>query len=270
MPCMTHHQFIRSTIVTLIGGVLLLAAGCSTDPATSADTEVPPAAAAPTTAPATTAPATTAEAAAGDDNSSSTPEMIGSAKAGPFRSTSILPEPGGIELDFPVDGLFPIDLPGLLLIASDPSGSQTYVSVFDAARTSVFDKPIDATQFSDPSYMGQQSSPMPDDFLTWFSAQPGIAAGPIETVDLNGNTARRLAVTFEPFDGGLPCMPGDERVCHFFLLRPEVRAAYTQFVGDEAAIYDVAIDDKHLIVVVDLSVEPELANQLVESLKVSM
>lgn len=261
MHPMTPASIARFTIASLLCAGLLGTAGCSSSG------EVQAFAPAPVT---TTTTRSLAPVATAATVGAYPPSEFGPLVAGPYQASKADDGTYSIEADLPESGVYAIDEPGFLALADDPYGSVSYVSIIDTASTRVVETPLDARQFENPSYVLDRSLPMSDDVLAWLAAQTGVSAGPIETTVIGGVEARRMTVTFGPIDGGLDCMAFDPRPCHFLFYGPDSRVSFFQFVGDTVTVYEVPLVTTRLIVVVDLSIDPERASALADSLRFSV
>lgn len=275
---MTPHRSPSTTATALIAILLATAAGCSTtDSAEVAPVEPsattvaatvtstsPPATTAAPTVPETTAAPTTTEA----RPKRKTIDGGGPFEAGPYRATRTFGPRFGINFELPVDGLYGIDVPGLLSIDSVADGSEVLVTVhhLDAALT--LEPTLDTTQIGAFDYMLSMSSETPDDLLAWLTSRPGVTAtGSAEEVELGGRPARRQTFEFGPFDGAQACSLGDDRACHFLLFHPVSGYSIYHQVGDVATVYELTVGPNRVAVVVDANIEPELAATVAESLE---
>lgn len=187
--------------------------------------------------------------------------------AGKYSTTQLAGPVLSIDVDLPVDGLFALDEEGALLIAEGSTGERTLLTMFHLDNGDVLAPTIDAAMLADREYADSVSEPSPPDILEWFTTRPGVELGPIEDSEIGGVVSRRRTVTFDAFDGGVACLPADDRICHWLVRAPVTGLAVLQNAGDGLVAHEVVVAGHRLLVLIDTMFSPEVASAIADSVR---
>lgn len=268
---------MRSPLAIVIIGLIACSCSSTDDSPPAANSLVVEGAASPSTIAGSGSPADTlliADATGADTTGADTTPGGSAEPATPRNET---PLPGGtyrtdkvagpivpITFELPVDGFYTMAEEGFLSVMSDPSGSETLMTVTEVDNSLVFNTPTIAfDQLADPAYTETVTEPAPTDLLAWLAGRPGVEAGPIVDTTVAGLPARSMTYSIGAFDGATPCVPDDDRACHATLSAPITGLAQLYFTGDSGTLSELHLGGHRFAV--DVADRP-LAAEVAESL----
>ena len=244
---------MRSPLAIMIIGLIACSCSSTADSPSAANSLVVEGAASPSTIAGSGSPADTlliadttgadttgADTTPGGSAEPATPRNETPLPAGAYRTDKVAGPIVPITFELPVDGFYTLAEEGILSVMSDPSGSQTLLSVTEVDNSLVFNTPtIAGDQLADPAYMESVTEPAPIDLLAWLAGRPGVEAGPIVDTAVAGLPARSMTYSIGAFDGATPCIPDDDRACHATLFAPITGLAQLYFVGDSGTLSEL-------------------------------
>ncbi len=167
-----------------------------------------------------------------------------------------------VEIEFtpPIDGLVAFAVPGFVGVSRDPAGLQPGLQIVALDRAeAIIDPAVDFANVSLPA--PELVDDVPEDFLAWFGARPGITAGPITEVEFGGVPARQMTYQAGPVPGGFPCGPDVSKTCGAHLWVPSGVAVVT-LEGDAGTLYEVVGGARVLIDIPEGVGSAELASSM--------
>ena len=179
---------MRSPLAIVIIGLIACSCSSTDDSPPAANSLVVEGAASPSTiagsgspadtlliADATGADTTGADTTPGGSAEPATPRNETPLPAGTYRTDKVAGPIVPITFELPVDGFYTMAEEGFLSVMSDPSGSETLMTVTEVDNSLVFNTPTIAfDQLADPAYTETVTEPAPNDLLAWLAGRPGV------------------------------------------------------------------------------------------------
>lgn len=187
--------------------------------------------------------------------------------AGSYRTTNLVGPDLSLDIDLPQDDLVALDSEGAFLLATDATGEEVLVMVWQLDNAAALEPTADLVRFADLEYAREVSSAIPSDALAWLASRPGVSAGTIESIDVGGVPARRQSFTFGPFDGALACTPSDPALCHVLIWASPTGIAYSVAVEDGLIVTELTVGGHRFAVMQDATINPELAATIAATIR---
>lgn len=147
-----------------------------------------------------------------------------------------------------VDGVSAFSGNGWFGASLDQFGTELLVGMADLTKARIFSDPsADLNLLQDPAAIAAATTPVPDDFLAYFSTLPFVTVGPIEEVEFLGLPGRSMTFETGPVEQGFPCFGVDRGNCLLTLYLP-TELVQNYWEGDSGTLYELVIDDRKVLV----------------------